>query len=75
MPQPVVGLIGCGHIGQFHSRNLRGSLRSELVPGEYVAVVNKRVVDASDDDVELRVNAARIANVPVERVVIIYRGF
>ena len=41
MPQPVIGLIGCGHIGQFHSRNLRGSLRSELVPGEYVAVCDR----------------------------------
>lgn len=41
MPIPVVGLIGCGHIGRFHSRNLRGSLRSELVPGEYVAVCDR----------------------------------
>ena len=42
MPEPVVGLIGCGHIGQFHSRNLRGSLRSELVPGRYDAVCDTR---------------------------------
>ena len=41
LPHPVVGLIGCGHIGRFHSRNLRGSLRSELVPGEYVAVCDR----------------------------------
>lgn len=41
MPVPVVGLIGCGHIGRFHSRNLRGSLRSELVPGEYAAVCDR----------------------------------
>jgi predicted dehydrogenase len=41
LPEPVVGLIGCGHIGRFHSRNLRGSLRSELVPGEYVAVCDR----------------------------------
>ncbi|MEO6398763.1 MAG: Gfo/Idh/MocA family oxidoreductase [Tepidiformaceae bacterium] len=47
MPQPVVGLIGCGHIGQFHSRNLRGSLRSELVPGEYSAVCD-RVVERAE---------------------------
>jgi predicted dehydrogenase len=40
---PVVGLIGCGHIGRFHSRNLRGSLRSELVPGEYVAVCDRDI--------------------------------
>lgn len=43
MPEPVVGLIGCGHIGRFHSRNLRGSLRSELVPGQYVAVCDREV--------------------------------
>lgn len=47
VPTPVVGLIGCGHIGQFHSRNLRGSLRSELVPGEYVAVCD-RVVERAE---------------------------
>ncbi|HXU24658.1 MAG TPA: Gfo/Idh/MocA family oxidoreductase, partial [Tepidiformaceae bacterium] len=43
MPVPVVGLIGCGHIGQFHSRNIRGAIRSELVPGEYVAVCDRMV--------------------------------
>ncbi|MCC7087632.1 MAG: hypothetical protein IT295_00625, partial [Dehalococcoidia bacterium] len=41
MPVPVVGLIGCGHIGRFHSRNIRGSFRSELVPGEYAAVCDR----------------------------------
>lgn len=41
MPIPVVGLIGCGHIGRFHSRNLRGSLRTELVPGDYAAVCDR----------------------------------
>ena len=43
MPRPVVGLIGCGHIGQFHSRNLRGSIRSELVPAAYVAVCDREI--------------------------------
>ena len=43
MPEPVIGLIGCGFIGRFHSRNLRGTLRSELVPGEYVAVCDREV--------------------------------
>ena len=43
MPHPVVGLIGCGHIGRFHSRNLRGSIRSELVPGEYAAVCDREL--------------------------------
>lgn len=46
MPTPVVGLIGCGHIGRFHSRNIRGSLRSELVPGEYVAVCDRELARA-----------------------------
>jgi len=41
VPVPVVGLIGCGHIGRFHSRNIRGSFRSELVPGEYAAVCDR----------------------------------
>jgi predicted dehydrogenase len=36
-----VGLIGCGHIGTFHSRNLRGVVRSELLPLEYVAVSDR----------------------------------
>jgi predicted dehydrogenase len=43
VPTPIVGLIGCGHIGQFHSRNIRGSLRSELVPGEYTAVCDREL--------------------------------
>lgn len=43
MPVPVVGLIGCGHIGRFHSRNIRGSFRSELVPGEYAAVCDRDI--------------------------------
>jgi predicted dehydrogenase len=38
---PVVGLIGCGHIGRFHSRNLRGALRSGVVDGRYVAVCDR----------------------------------
>ena len=41
MKPPVVGLIGCGHIGRFHSRNLRGALRTERVPGEYSAVCDR----------------------------------
>lgn len=41
MPSPVVGLIGCGHIGQFHSRNIRATFRSELVPGSYRATCDR----------------------------------
>ena len=43
-------------------------------PGEYVAVVNRTVLGAGDDDIELRHRVARIADVMVERVVIIHRG-
>lgn len=43
MPEPVVGLIGCGHIGQFHSRNIRATFRSELVPGRYTATCDRVV--------------------------------
>jgi predicted dehydrogenase len=43
VPVPVVGLIGCGHIGRFHSRNIRGSFRSELVPGDYAAVCDRDI--------------------------------
>ena len=46
MATPVVGLIGCGHIGRFHSRNLRGSIRSELVAGQYAAVCDRELARA-----------------------------
>jgi predicted dehydrogenase len=43
MTTPVVGLIGCGFIGRFHSRNLRGVIRTERVPAEYVAVCDTAI--------------------------------
>ena len=33
-----VGLIGCGFIGTFHSRNIRGLIRSETIDAEYRVV-------------------------------------
>lgn len=48
MPVPVVGLIGCGHIGRFHSRNLRGSIRSERVQARYVAVCDRQLGRAQE---------------------------
>ncbi len=36
--QPLVGLIGCGLIGRFHSRAIRGLINMGLVDGRYVAV-------------------------------------
>ncbi len=48
MPEPVIGLIGCGHIGRFHSRNLRGVIRTELVPAEYVAVCDLHLERAEE---------------------------
>lgn len=51
-----VGLIGCGFIGRFHSRALRGLIRSGLVDVEYAAVC---------DVVEERARSfAEIAEVP-----------
>ncbi|GIW13069.1 MAG: inositol 2-dehydrogenase [Tepidiforma sp.] len=41
MAVPVVGLIGCGHIGRFHSRNLRGAIRSGVVEARYAAVCDR----------------------------------
>lgn len=41
MPVPVVGLIGCGHIGRFHSRNLRGAIRAGVVEARYPAVCDR----------------------------------
>ncbi|HEX6032299.1 MAG TPA: Gfo/Idh/MocA family oxidoreductase [Tepidiformaceae bacterium] len=48
MPTPVLGLIGCGHIGRFHSRNLRGVIRSERVPAEYAATCDRRIERAEE---------------------------
>ena len=42
--------------------------------GDYVAVVNKTVVGASNEDVGFREEVAGRCNVPVERVVVVYRG-
>jgi len=51
-----VGLIGCGFIGRFHSRALRGLIRRGLVDAEYAAVC---------DIVEERARSfAEIAGVP-----------
>jgi len=38
MPPLRIGLIGCGFIGRFHSRALRGLIRRGLVDAEYAAV-------------------------------------
>lgn len=46
MTETVVGLVGCGFIGRFHSRNIRGVLRTERVPAEYAAVCDREVARA-----------------------------
>lgn len=46
MADTVVGLVGCGFIGRFHSRNIRGVLRTERVPAEYAAVCDREVARA-----------------------------
>jgi predicted dehydrogenase len=43
MAEPVVGLIGCGHIGRFHSRNIRDVFRTERVPGVYAATCDRQL--------------------------------
>lgn len=48
MPTPGVGFVGCGFIGRFHSRNLRGVIRTERVPAEYAAVCD-RVVGRAEE--------------------------
>ncbi len=41
MPEPIIGLIGCGTIGRFHSRNIRGVQRSERVPMAYTSLADR----------------------------------
>lgn len=48
MPEPIIGLVGCGHIGRFHSRNLRGVIRTELVPAEYTTVCDLHLERAQE---------------------------
>ena len=48
MTAPVVGLVGCGHIGRFHSRNIRGVLRSGRLVGEYSAVCDRELHRAEE---------------------------
>jgi predicted dehydrogenase len=40
--RPLVGLIGAGNIGGFHSRSLRGITRMGLVDAQYVAVCDQQ---------------------------------
>lgn len=44
---PVVGLIGCGFIGRFHSRNINSVARSELIPVNYRGVAD-RVIERAE---------------------------
>ncbi len=44
MQNPVrVGLIGCGNIGGFHSRNLRNLVRSNAMPVQFTAVCDHKM--------------------------------
>lgn len=43
MQDPIrVGLIGCGNIGGFHSRNLRNLVRSNALPLQFTAVCDRK---------------------------------
>lgn len=57
MPPLRIGLIGCGFIGRFHSRALRGLTRSGLVDAVYAAVC--------DTNEERARSFAEIAAVPL----------
>ncbi|MEE8346138.1 MAG: Gfo/Idh/MocA family oxidoreductase [Dehalococcoidia bacterium] len=57
MPPLRIALIGCGFIGRFHSRALRGLTRRELVDAEYAAVC--------DTSHERARSFAEIAQVPI----------
>jgi len=39
--RPRIGLIGCGLIGRFHARGIRGLIRLGLVDADYVAVCDR----------------------------------
>jgi len=43
-----VGLIGCGHIARFHSRNIRDVQQRGLVDIDYVAVCDREIARAED---------------------------
>jgi predicted dehydrogenase len=49
MQDPVrVGLIGCGNIGGFHSRNLRNLVRSNALPLQFTAVCDRKQARADE---------------------------
>lgn len=47
MRESVVGLIGCGFIGRFHSRNINAVARSEILPVTYRGVAD-RVIERAE---------------------------
>jgi predicted dehydrogenase len=48
LSNPVIALIGCGFIGRFHSRNLRGVIRTERIPAQYLAVCDRVIGRAQE---------------------------
>jgi len=40
---PIVGLVGCGHIGRFHSRNIRAVAQIESLGVAYTAVCDREL--------------------------------
>ena len=61
-----VGLIGCGFIGRFHSRALRGLIRRNLVDVEYAAVC-----DVSEERARSFAEAAGVPNVTTDALEVI----
>ena len=44
------------------------------IEGDYVAIYNKAVVGSGDNDVSLRIKCSEEQKVPVERIVIEFKG-
>jgi len=55
---PVVGLIGCGFIGRFHSRNIRAAFASGAVEGRYAVVCDR---DTGRAEAFAAITGARVA--------------
>ena len=70
MQDPLrIGMIGCGFIGRFHSRNLRNLIRSNAVPVKYVAVCDRHLDRAEEfarlvGAVQVTVHAAELIAAP-----------
>lgn len=61
-----IGLIGCGFIGRFHSRAVRGLIRLGLVDAEYAAVCDERIERAREF---AEITGARLVTADAEELI------